>query len=296
MLLRQLQVLTRRLPGRVGALETTTTKPSVSLLVTTRARAAAASRTQLPDPADPIISMSPAAAKRKDVQRPPEEAGAPQKRGKDAPAAAAPAPSSPTYWLVKSEPDEYSVDDLDAGKGGGMWDGVRNFSARNNLRAMRRGDLCLFYHSSCAIPGVVGIAEVTREAYPDPTAAQVGGKYYDAKHTADNPRWFCVDLRLERRLKRMVKLSEIKEAAQGAGKGGGGSVLSGMQLLTRPRLSVQGVTEEEWREVMRMEEEQEGEEGEGKGAGGRGVAAKAKGAGGGGARVASAAAKAKRNK
>lgn len=169
-----------------------------------------------------------------------------------------PTKTSPSYWLVKSEPDEYSVDDLAAGKGGGQWDGVRNFSARNFLRQMARGDLCLFYHSSCAVPGVVAIARVTSsEAYPDPTALDKKGKYYDEKHTLEAPRWFCVDLALERRTRRQVTLREIKERA--AEKKG--SVLAGMALLTRPRLSVQPVTQAEWEEILRMEQE-EGEGGE----------------------------------
>jgi predicted RNA-binding protein with PUA-like domain len=164
--------------------------------------------------------------------------------------------NSPSYWLVKSEPDEYSVDDLAAGKGGGQWDGVRNFSARNFLRQMARGDLCLFYHSSCAVPGVVAIARVTSsEAYPDPTALDKKGKYYDAKHTLESPRWFCVDLALERRTRRQVTLREIKERAADKDKR---SVLAGMALLTRPRLSVQPVTQAEWEEILAMEEQEEG--------------------------------------
>jgi predicted RNA-binding protein with PUA-like domain len=161
------------------------------------------------------------------------------------------------FWLVKSEPHEYSVDDLAADKGGGRWDGVRNYVARNNMRAMRRGDLCLFYHSSCAAPAAVAVARVTsKEAYPDPTALEKGGRYYDEKHTTEAPRWFCVDLALERRLRRAVTLRAIKRRAA-AGGGGGGAVLAGMQLLTRPRLSVQPVTAAEWAVVMAMEQEEE---------------------------------------
>lgn len=175
-------------------------------------------------------------------------------------ATAAPAtqPSSSGFWLVKSEPHEYSVDDLAANKGGGRWDGVRNYVARNNMRAMRRGDLCLFYHSSCAVPAAVAVARVTSaEAYPDPTALEKGGRYYDAKHTPESPRWFCVDLALERRLARAVTLHAIKKRAAAGGAGGG--VLAGMQLLTRPRLSVQPVTAAEWAAVMGMEGEEEEE-------------------------------------
>lgn len=187
-----------------------------------------------------------------------------------APTPAAPAsapPGPPSYWLVKSEPHEYSVDDLAAGKGGGRWDGVRNFAARNNLQAMRLGDQALFYHSSCAEPAVVAVARVTsREAYPDPTALEVGGRYYDAKHTAEAPRWFCVDLALSRRLRRCVTLREIKRRAAGGGGAAAAAALAGMALLTRPRLSVQPVTAAEWAVIMAMEEEGEevGEEEEGK--------------------------------
>lgn len=216
-----------------------------------------------------------AAAKKRDAVAAPEEAAEPREKRQKRPAAAAkrPAPAAAAaakpaapsnYWLVKSEPSDYSVDDLAEGKGNnGQWDGVRNFVARNNMRAMAQGDLCLFYHSSCAVPACVAVARVTsREAYPDPTASLKGGKYYDPKHTAEAPRWYCVDLALERRLRRPVTLHEIKRRA--AAPGGGGSVLAAMALLTRPRLSVQPVTAAEWAEVMAMEaEEAPAEEGEG---------------------------------
>ncbi|MDJ0906832.1 MAG: EVE domain-containing protein [Woeseiaceae bacterium] len=115
------------------------------------------------------------------------------------------------YWLMKSEPDAYSIDDLER-DGREPWDGIRNYQARNMMRDdMRIGDEVLFYHSSCKIPAVVGIARVASEPYPDPTQFDPDEKYYDAKSDPDDPRWILVDVEFVRKLDRPVTLTEIKE-------------------------------------------------------------------------------------
>lgn len=118
-----------------------------------------------------------------------------------------------SYWLFKSEPDVFSIQHLESRPGKTeSWDGVRNYQARNYMRdAMRCGDLALFYHSNCATPGVVGIAEVTREAHPDLTALDPKSDYYDPKATPDNPRWCMVALTHVQTFPRTVSLAEIRE-------------------------------------------------------------------------------------
>lgn len=132
-------------------------------------------------------------------------------------------------WLVKSEPDSYPYDQLER-DGRTMWDGVRNYQARNFMRdEMSSGDPVLFYHSSTAVPAVVGLAEVASSPYPDPTQFDAASPYYDPKATQDEPRWFLVDLVPVKRLARPVSLAEMKEDPQ----------LEGMGLLRRGnRLSV----------------------------------------------------------
>src|SRR5262245_44815703 len=114
------------------------------------------------------------------------------------------------FWLMKVEPDVFSIDDL-ARDGSTSWEGVRNFTARNFLRdKMQVGDGVLFYHSSADPSGVVGIAEISRAGYPDPSARKKGGDYYDPKATAENPLWFTVDIRFVEKLPRVVPLEELK--------------------------------------------------------------------------------------
>ena len=98
------------------------------------------------------------------------------------------------YWLMKSEPDEFSIDDLKTRKTE-PWSGVRNYQARNHIRAMKKGDEVMFYHSSCEIPGVVGIATVATEAHPDPTQFDPKSDYFDAKSSHADPRWSLVDVK-----------------------------------------------------------------------------------------------------
>jgi len=114
------------------------------------------------------------------------------------------------YWLMKSEPDAYSIDDLER-DGSEPWDGIRNYQARNMMRdEMKIGDKVLFYHSSCAVPAVVGIAKIASAAYPDPTQFDPKSRYYDEKSDPDNPRWLLVDVAFVRKLKRLITLEELK--------------------------------------------------------------------------------------
>ena len=115
------------------------------------------------------------------------------------------------YWLMKSEPDAYSIDDLER-DGREPWDGIRNYQARNMMRDdMKIGDEVFFYHSNCKEPGIVGIMKVASEPYPDPTQFDKKSKYYDPKSKKDDPRWCLVDVAYKRKLKRTITLAEIKE-------------------------------------------------------------------------------------
>lgn len=137
---------------------------------------------------------------------------------------------------MKSEPDAYSIDDLEE-DGSTHWDGVRNYQARNLMRdEMRVGDKVLYYHSRLRPPGVVGLAEVVKEAYPDHTSWDPDSNYFDPKSTPEEPRWFMVDIAFVRKFDRMVSIDELKEYPE----------LKDMVLLNRSRLSVQPVTPEEY--------------------------------------------------
>ncbi len=147
---------------------------------------------------------------------------------------------------MKSEPGEFSIDDLKASpKQTNMWDGVRNYQARNMIRdTIKKGDLAFFYHSACAEPGIVGVMAVVREAYPGPTAFEPDDKHFDPKSDPKDPRWFVVDLKFKRKLKRTLTLSELKACAQ----------LSKMRLLQRGnRLSVMPVEKSEWDFILSLE-------------------------------------------
>src|SRR3954463_8192755 len=148
------------------------------------------------------------------------------------------------YWLMKTEPDEFSIDHL-AKKKVEPWTGVRNYQARNFMRdGMQVGDGVLFYHSSCEVPGVAGIAEVATAAYPDPTQFDRKSDYYDAASKREEPRWFLVEVKYKRKLKRVIPLTELKERRE----------LEGFPLLARGnRLSVLPVTKQQWDFVLGME-------------------------------------------
>jgi len=148
------------------------------------------------------------------------------------------------YWLMKSEPDEFSIDDLaKAPKQTTPWFGVRNYQARNFMRdEMRVGDRAFFYHSSCPEPGIVGIVEIARLAYPDATQFDPKSQYYDAKSTREAPRWVNVDVRLVKKT-RLVGVPELR-ATRG---------LEDMVTLRRGnRLSITPVTAAEWKIVEKL--------------------------------------------
>jgi len=142
------------------------------------------------------------------------------------------------YWLMKSEPTEVSIDHLAARPGQTVdWFGVRNYQARNFLREMKQGDLAFFYHSSCPEPGIAGLVEIVREAYPDPTQFDPGDPHFDPKSPKSEPRWSTVDVRLVRKVK-LVSLAALKTKPE----------LAGLRLLQKGnRLSVLPVEPDHWR-------------------------------------------------
>jgi predicted RNA-binding protein with PUA-like domain len=149
------------------------------------------------------------------------------------------------YWLMKSEPDVFSFSDLKSRpKKTEPWNGVRNYQARNFMRdEMKVGDLILFYHSSCEIPGVAGVARVSSTPYPDATQFDKKSEYYDAKATPENPRWILIDVSYERDLKNHVSLEEIRKHPE----------LSPMRLLQKGnRLSILPVSKEEFNFIVKL--------------------------------------------
>ena len=152
------------------------------------------------------------------------------------------------YWLMKTEPSTFGVDDLAAKPAKtAMWDGVRNYQARNMLRDdFRKGDLAFIYHSSTEETGIAGVMQVVRAAYPDPTQFDKKSDHYDAAAKRDDPRWFVVDVQLVRRTKRVITLDELRAHEQ--------RELDGMVLLQRgSRLSITPVTEAHWNFILSLE-------------------------------------------
>jgi predicted RNA-binding protein with PUA-like domain len=148
------------------------------------------------------------------------------------------------YWLVKTEPGDFSFDDLWNSPGRRTnWDGVRNYQARNFMRdEMKKGDLVFFYHSNCPEPGIVGIAEVVKTGYPDPTAFDRNDPHFDPKSDPKNPTWYMVDIRGVEKFPRIVPLAELRKNPE----------LEGMTLLQKgSRLSVQKVGSMEWNAVLK---------------------------------------------
>ncbi|MCC4619416.1 EVE domain-containing protein [Xanthomonas cassavae CFBP 4642] len=150
------------------------------------------------------------------------------------------------YWLMKSEPDTFSIDDLER-VGTEPWNGVRNYQARNFMRdGMHVGDGVFFYHSNCKVPGIVGIAKVASAAYPDDTQFDPTSDYHDPKASREDPRWMLVDVAFERKLKRTISLDEIKQHADALGEG--------FPLIARGnRLSILPVTAAQWKLLLAME-------------------------------------------
>ena len=150
------------------------------------------------------------------------------------------------YWLMKSEPDVFGIDDLMKAPGKcDTWDGVRNYQARNMLRdEMKKGDQVFFYHSNCKEPGIAGIMKIAREGYPDHTAFDPHEKYFDARSDPDKPRWYMVDVKHIRKLKRVITLAELKTHPQ----------LAELPLLRRGnRLSIMPVTKKQWDFILGLE-------------------------------------------
>ncbi|WP_434135447.1 EVE domain-containing protein [Pseudomonas luteola] len=144
------------------------------------------------------------------------------------------------YWLMKSEPDEFSIHDLQR-LGSGRWDGVRNYQARNFMRAMAAGDLFLFYHSSCPEPGVAGIGRIENDSFPDPTALDPKSPYHSSKATLEKNPWIARDVSIVEVLDQVISLARLREVA----------ALSNFALLQKgSRLSVMPVTDEEWQAIL----------------------------------------------
>ncbi len=148
------------------------------------------------------------------------------------------------YWLMKSEPDVYSIDDLER-DGREMWDSIRNYQARNMMRDdMRIGDEVFFYHSNCKEPAIAGISRVCSEPYPDPTQFDRKSKYFDPKSTTENPRWILVDVEFVRKFDAPVTLADIKSNA----------ALDDMILVRRGnRLSIMPIEAKHWKAILKME-------------------------------------------
>ncbi len=149
------------------------------------------------------------------------------------------------YWLMKSEPETFSIDDLKSlPKKTEHWDGVRNYQARNMMRdEMKKGDQIFFYHSNCKPPGIVGTAEVVKEAYPDHTAFDPESKYYDPKSDPNNPRWMMVDIKFKQKFKHMISLDDLRQIP----------ALEKLALLRKGnRLSVMPVSQHEWDTILEL--------------------------------------------
>lgn len=148
------------------------------------------------------------------------------------------------YWLMKSEPDTFSIDDLER-VGTEPWDGIRNYQVRNMIRdRMKPGDQAFFYHSNTKVPGIVGLMEIVTEGYPDDTAYDPDAKYYDPKDSPENPRWYRVDVRYIRHLNRTISLTEMRDDPQ----------LADMPLVRKGnRLSIMPLSKAQWQYVLSLE-------------------------------------------
>ncbi|KLJ07889.1 hypothetical protein EMPG_16637 [Blastomyces silverae] len=158
-----------------------------------------------------------------------------------------------SYWLMKAEPESrmekgvdvrFSIDDLREASEPEPWDGVRNPAARNNMRAMKKGDLAFFYHSNCKVPGIAGIMEIVQEHSVDESAFDPAHPYYDPKSNRENPKWELVHVEFRRKFKDLITLAELKSFAKPGGP------LENMQMTKQSRLSVSAVSGKEWRFIM----------------------------------------------
>ena len=152
--------------------------------------------------------------------------------------------TQPQYWLMKSEPDVFSIDDLkNSPKKTAEWDGVRNYQARNFMREMHKGDLILFYHSNAEPPGIAGLATVATVAHPDSTQFDKQSKYYDPKSSKDNPRWQCVDVKYHKKFKQLISLADLKARQD----------LKNMLVVQKgSRLSVQPVAAKHFNTILKI--------------------------------------------
>tara|TARA_B100001778_G_scaffold156084_1_gene128312 strand:- start:321 stop:803 length:483 start_codon:yes stop_codon:yes gene_type:complete len=148
------------------------------------------------------------------------------------------------YWLMKNEPEDYSIDDLKKDKTE-PWDGIRNYQVRNMIRDdMRIGDLAFFYHSNCEIPGIYGIMTINSDAYPDHTAFNKKAKYYDSKSSRDKPTWLMVDVKYKRKMKNVITLKELKSHNK----------LKNMRVVQKGnRLSITEVDKQDWDYILKLE-------------------------------------------
>jgi len=148
------------------------------------------------------------------------------------------------HWLMKSEPSVFGIDDLArAPRRRTLWDGVRNYQARNFMRDMRLGDEVFFYHSNCAEPGIAGVMRVVREAYPDPTQFDKNDPHFDPRSKPDDPRWSVVDLEFVKKFDAVVALSKLREV----------DALETMRILQRGnRLSVTPVSNKHWKKICSL--------------------------------------------
>lgn len=166
-----------------------------------------------------------------------------------------------THWLMKSEPEsrfekgidmKFGIDDLIACPDStSCWDGVRNYSARNFMRAMKVGQQAFFYHSNTKPPGIIGVVDIVKDSYVDHTQFDPKDPHYDPKSSKDNPKWSMVDVKYVRRTKRYIPLEELKQLHLEHKRTGG--PLAGLSLFTKARLSVMPVTKEEWDFIIGLE-------------------------------------------
>lgn len=145
------------------------------------------------------------------------------------------------YWLMKSEPETFGIHHLKA-RGTALWDGVRNYQARNFLRQMEIGDQAFFYHSNCKVPGIVGVMSISKSGYPDPTQFDAEHKYYEPKATLDNPRWTGVDVTFVEQWPDVLSLTALRDIPE----------LAELALLKKGnRLSLMPVTPEQWQAILK---------------------------------------------